>query len=79
MKTMTDATTFIGTESNRLPKKSGMVLASICWVIIRVRRPSMFHARSEPIKAFPKPAQVLERPKFHPNCPAYPTKITAEK
>ena len=39
----------------------------------------MLQASSEPIKAFPRPIQVEARPKFHPNCPAYPTKITAEK
>jgi hypothetical protein len=47
--------------------------------MIRVRLPRISHARSEPIKAFPKPIHVEAIPKFHPNCPAYPTKITAEK
>ena len=70
MNTMTDAVTLSGTLSNLLPKKSGIVLASTCCVIIRVLLPSTFHASNDPINAFPSPAHVLARPKFHPNCPA---------
>ena len=47
--------------------------------MILVRRPRMFQAMSEPMKALPSPAQVEASPKFQPNCPAYPTKMTAEK
>ena len=76
---MTDAITFMFTESKRFPKKSGIVLASRCWVMILVLLPRIFQAIRDPIKAFPRPAQVADIPKFHPNCPAYPTKITALK
>ena len=76
---MIDATIFKAEELNRLPKKSGIVLASNCCVITLVLLPRIFQARREPINAFPRPAHVAARPKFHPNCPAYPTKITAEK
>ena len=79
INTIIDAATLSGVELNLLPKKSGMVFASICCVITLVLLPNTFHARSEPIKAFPSPAHVEASPKFHPNCPAYPTKITAEK
>ena len=57
-------------DSNLLPKKSGMVREPMCWVIILVRLPRMTHAMSEPMIAFPSPAQVAATPKFQPNCPA---------
>ena len=79
INTITEAATFNGTDSNLLPKKSGIVLASRGCVITLVLLPRTFHASSEPINALPSPAQVDARPKFQPNCPAYPTKITAEK
>ena len=47
--------------------------------MILVRLPRISQASSEPIKALPRPIHVEAIPKFHPNCPAYPTKITAEK
>ena len=56
--------------SKRLPKNSGMVALSRCWVMTRVRRPSTAQASSEPKKALPSPAQVAAMPYFHPNCPA---------
>ena len=56
--------------SYRVPKKSGMVLLERCWVMIRVRRPRMSQASSDPMKAFPRPIQVEARPKFQPNWPA---------
>ena len=31
------------------------------------------------MNALPRPIHVDATPKFHPNCPAYPTKMTAEK
>ena len=65
--------------SKRLPKNSGMVALSRCWVITLVRRPSTTQASSDPKKAFPSPAQVAAMPYFQPNCPAYPTNTTAEK
>ena len=79
MNTIIDATILRVLEPNLFPKKSGIVLASKCCVMTRVLLPKMFHARSEPINALPKPAHVLDKPKFQPNCHAYPTKITAEK
>ena len=79
INTITEAATFNGTDSNLFPKKSGIVLASRCCVITLVLLPRTFHASSEPINALPSPAQVDARPKFQPNCPAYPIKITAEK
>ena len=79
INTITDAATFKGVELNLFPKKSGIVFASTCCVITLVLLPNTFHASKEPMNAFPKPAQVDASPKFHPNCPAYPTKITAEK
>ena len=54
----------------RLPKNSGMVALSRCWLMIRVRRPSTAQARSEPKRALPMPTQVAATPYFHPNCPA---------
>ena len=79
MKIMTEAATFRDLEPNRLPKNSGMVAESRCWVMMRVRRPSTTQANREPRIALPMPAQVAAIPYFHPNCPAYPTKTTAEK
>ena len=76
---MTEAPIFSERLSKRLPKKVGMVAESRCWVIIRVRRPRIAHAISEPMIALPMPAHVAAIPYFHPNCPAYPTNTTAEK
>ena len=70
MNTMMDAAIFRLFEPKRFSKKSGIVLVSRCLVMIRVRRPRISHARSEPMNALPRPTQVLARPKFHPNCPA---------
>ena len=66
-------------ESYLLPKNSGIVREPKWFVIRRVRRPNTTQAKSEPRKALPKPIQVEAMPKFQPNLPAYPTKITAEK
>ncbi len=79
MKVMAEAAIFSPREVNRVPKKSGIVLAPRCCVMILVRLPRIIHASSEPIKAFPSPIQVEAMPKAQPNCPAYPTKMTAEK
>ena len=65
---MTDAAILMAPESNRFPKKSGMVFDDKCWVMTRVLRPSTLQAKSEPIKALPKPIQVEAKPKFQPNC-----------
>ena len=54
----------------RLAKKSGIVAESRCCVMMRVRRPSTAHARSEPMSALPMPAHVAEMPYRQPNCPA---------
>ena len=47
MKIMTEAATFRDLEPNRLPKNSGMVAESRCWVMMRVRRPSTTQANSK--------------------------------
>ena len=47
-----------------------MVAEPRCCVMILVLLPRIVQARSEPMKAFPNPIQVLARPNFHPNCPA---------
>ena len=78
-KVMMEAATFRDLLSKRSPKNWGMVAESKCWVMIRVRRPRMIQAIMEPIRALPRPIQVEAMPYFQPNCPAYPTKITAEK
>ena len=70
INTIIDEATLSGVDLNLFPKKSGIVLASMCCVITLVLLPSTFHARSEPINAFPSPAHVDASPKFHPNCPA---------
>ena len=67
---MAEAPIFSPRLWNRLPKKSGMVADSRCWVIIRVRRPRMTHAISEPMTALPMPIQVEAMPNFQPNWPA---------
>ena len=54
----------------RLPKNSGIVALERCCVMMRVRRPSTAHAKSEPINALPMPAHVAAMPYFQPNCPA---------
>ena len=65
--------------SNLDPKNSGMVAESRCWVIILVPRPRTTQASRDPMKALPIPIHVDAIPYFHPNCPAYPMKMTAEK
>ncbi len=60
-------------------KNWGIVALSRCCVIILVRLPRTIHAISDPSIAFPIPAHVEAMPYFQPNCPAYPTKTTAEK
>ena len=70
MKIITEAAIFSDWEPNRLPKNSGMVALSRCWVMIRVRRPSTTQASSEPRMALPMPAQVAAMPYFQPNWPA---------
>ena len=67
---MAEAASFSRRLSNRLPKNSGMVALSRCWVMMRVRRPSTTQASREPRKALPSPAQVAAMPKRQPNCPA---------
>ena len=67
---MMEAEIFREREPKRLPKNSGMVALSRCWVMMRVRRPSTTQASREPRIAFPIPAQVAAMPYFHPNCPA---------
>ena len=76
---ITDAAILSDLLPNLLPKKSGIVAESRCCVMILVLLPRTTHARSEPIMAFPIPAQVAAIPYYHPNCPAYPTNTTAEK
>jgi len=71
--------TFSGWLKKRFPKKSGIVALCRWCVRRRVRRPSILQASSEPMMALPIPIQVAARPYFQPNCPAYPTKMTAEK
>ena len=70
IKMITEAATFSFWEPNRLPKNSGIVALSRCWVIMRVRRPSTTQASREPSRALPMPAQVAAMPYFQPNCPA---------
>ena len=65
-----EATIFSAEESKRFSKNAGMVAAFIAFVMIRVRLPRITQARSEPIKAFPRPIQVEARPYLQPNCPA---------
>ena len=70
MKMMAEAHSLRLWLSNRLPKNSGMVALSRCWVITRVRRPSTTQASRDPRKALPSPAQVAATPYFQPNWPA---------
>jgi len=79
MKRIMDAPIFNADELYREPKNSGMVALFKWCVIMRVRRPRITHGISEPMKALPKPTHVAAVPNLQPNCPAYPTKITAEK
>ena len=67
---MTEAATFRARLLKRSPKNCGIVAESKCCVIIRVRRPRTTHANSEPISAFPMPAQVAAIPYYQPNSPA---------
>jgi hypothetical protein len=39
----------------------------------------MFHDIRDPMSALPIPIHVAAIPYFQPNCPAYPTNMTAEK
>ena len=70
MKMMTDAAIFRDGAEKRLPKKSGMVALERRCVMIRVRRPRMTQAISEPMMALPMPTQVAAMPNFQPNWPA---------
>ena len=70
IKTMIEAPIFSPLEPKRLPKNSGMVALSRCWLISRVRRPSTTQASSEPKKALPRPIHVEATPKRQPNWPA---------
>ena len=79
INTITEAAIFSAGDEKRVPKKAGMVLLSSFCVMRRVRLPSSTQASSEPIKALPSPIHVDASPYFHPNCPAYPMKMTAEK
>ena len=67
MKMITEAISFRDRLSKRLPKNSGMVALSRCWVMTRVRRPSTAQAKREPNRALPMPAQVAAMPYFQPN------------
>ena len=67
---MAAAMSFKAGLPKRLAKKSGMVAESRCCVMMRVRRPRTAQARSEPMSAFPMPAQVAEMPYRQPNWPA---------
>ena len=67
---MTEAASFSVCCRTGLPKNSGMVALSRCWVMIRVRRPSTAQASRLPRKALPRPAQVAAMPYRQPNCPA---------
>ena len=64
---ITEAVSFKDRLWKRLPKNSGMVALSRCWVMTRVRRPSTAQASREPRKALPSPAQVAAMPYFQPN------------
>ena len=79
MKVIMEAAILRFSFPNLLPKNSGIVAVSRCWVMILVRLPRIRQAIREPIRALPIPIQVDAIPYFQPNCPAYPTKITAEK
>ena len=70
MKIIMEAATFREGALKRFSKKSGMVALERCWVMMRVRRPRMTQARSEPIMALPIPTQVEAIPNFQPNWPA---------
>ena len=63
----------------RVSKNCGMVAESRCCVITLVRLPRTTHASRDPRSALAMPIQLAAMPYFQPNCPAYPTNITAEK
>ena len=67
MKVMTEAASCKFLLSKRLPKNSGIVAESKCWVMMRVRRPRIIQASIEPINALPRPIQVDAMPYFQPN------------
>ena len=67
MKIIMEAAIFREGAEKRLLKKSGMVALPRCCVMIRVRRPRMTQAISEPIRALPMPTQVAAIPNFQPN------------
>ena len=69
-KMMAEAASFSPRLPKRLPKNWGMVAASRCCVMTRVRRPRTAQASSEPSRALPMPAQVAATPYFQPNWPA---------
>ena len=79
MKMMIDENSFSDLLEYLFSKNSGMVLVSSSCVRSLVRLPRTTHATSEPSSAFPIPIHVEAIPYFHPNCPAYPMNITAEK
>ena len=70
MKIIMEAAIFRDVALNRFSKKSGIVALDRCCVMIRVRRPRMTQAISEPIRALPMPTQVAAIPNFQPNWPA---------
>ena len=59
---MRAAATLSALLSNLLPKKSGIVFESRCFVMTLVRRPRTIHARSEPMTALPIPIHVEDTP-----------------
>ena len=61
-KMIAAAASFSAGLPNRLAKKSGIVAEFRCCVMMRVRRPRMAQASSEPISALPMPAHVAEMP-----------------
>ena len=58
MKMMIDAATFREGAEKRFSKKSGIVALDRCCVMMRVRRPRMTQAISEPIRALPIPTRT---------------------
>ena len=69
-KMIAEAPTFSARLPKRFSKNSGIV-ALLSWrVMMRVRRPRITHASSEPISALPTPTHVDAMPYRQPNCPA---------
>ena len=67
IKVITEAAIFRELLPNLLPKNSGMVAVSRCWVMILVLLPSTTQARREPRIVLPMPTQVEAIPYFQPN------------